>query len=76
MTAIKRCEKCDGIIKSYDKVIYVDDGAGYVYHEGCVAMHPARWAVYDGEYFLGMTDDYNRLACDVLGEGEYEEGME
>lgn len=71
---MRKCEKCEEIIKEHDEIVFIDDSIGQVYHQKCIKLYPTQWAVYDGKEFLGTTEEFDTEAYNVLNEGEYEEG--
>ena len=70
---MRKCGKCEEVIKAFDEIIYIDDSVGHVYHQKCIKLYPIHWAVYDGKEFIGTTEDFDTEAYQVLSEGEYED---
>lgn len=73
---MRKCGKCEEEIKEHDEIVFIDDSIGQVYHQKCIKLYPIHWAVYDGEEFLGTTEEFDAEAYNVLSEGEYEEEEE
>lgn len=69
-----KCPICDEPFNQDDGTIEV---RGEYYHEDCVVLYPTVWCAFDGEEYLGVTEnDKGDPAFLVLDEGEYIEEEE
>lgn len=66
---IKQCGVCYENILCHDDVVVVEEN---VYHDSCVQLSPREVAVFSGNKFLGVTQEFETVAFDVLTEDEYE----
>lgn len=72
---MRKCEKCKEVIKHWDEIVMVNDAIAKdsIYHQDCVKTYPVEYAVFDGETYIGRTDDVDSEAYELLNVGEYKE---